>query len=142
MMLMNPWLTVALAAAISLAVLSVRAIIMRMARKRQPRKVERPNSYYTPQLVLDRDSCDRWRSIPLDRVHEINREEVVRLVARFDALGIESLTRRERMFLDRMAELNPPPQDRLPQTVRRDDAFWSDPFGFERPGQAGSSSAM
>jgi hypothetical protein len=38
---------------------------------------------------------------------------------------------RERMFLDRMAELNPPPQDQLPPTLRRQDAFWADPFGFE-----------
>lgn len=117
---------------IVVGVLSVRAILARIARKRRPRLVEKPNSHYTSQLVLDRDSSDRWRSIPLDRMHEINREEVVRLIAKLDEYGIEGMSKRDKMFLDRMAELNPPPQDELPPTIRRQDAFWTDPFGFER----------
>lgn len=128
---MNPWLTATLSAAIVIVVLSVRAIIRRVARKRQPRMVEKPNSHYTSQLVLDNDSSTRWRSIPLENMHEINRGEVKRLIVKLDEYGIEGMTKRERMFLDRMAELNPPPQDRLPPTLRRQDSFWSDPFGFE-----------
>jgi hypothetical protein len=128
---MNPWLTAALSAVIVIGVLSVRAILMRRARKRRPRLVEAPNSHYTSQLVLDRDSSERWRSIPLDRMHEINRGEVRRLIVKLDEYGIEGMSKRDRMFLDRMAELNPPPQDHLPPTTKRQDAFWSDPFGFE-----------
>jgi hypothetical protein len=129
---MNPWLTAGLSAAVVIMVLSVRAIILRAARKRQPRMVEKPNSHYTSQLVLNRDSSERWRAIPLDNMHEINRGEVQRLIAKLDEYGIEGMTKRDRMFLDRMAELNPPPQDQLPPTLKRQDAFWSDPFGFEQ----------
>jgi hypothetical protein len=128
---MNPWLTAGISAAVVIVVLSVRAIIMRAARKRRPRVIEQPNSHYTSQLVLNRDSSERWRCIPLDRMHEINRGEVIRLIAKLDQYGIDGMTMRERMFLDRMAELNPPPQDQLPPTLRRQDAFWADPFGFE-----------
>lgn len=128
---MNPWLTAGLSAAVVIVVLCVRAIIRRVARKRRPRMVEKPNSHYTSQLVLDRDCSERWRCIPLDNMHEINRGEVQRLVAKLDRYGIDGITKRDRMFLDRMAELNPPPQDKLPPTLKRQDSFWSDPFGLE-----------
>jgi hypothetical protein len=130
---MSTWLTVTLAIAVLIIVPTVRAVILRAMRKRQPKQVEKPNSYYTPKLVLDRDSRDRWRSIVLESVHEINRGEVRRLVDRVDALGVDSLTSRERIFLDRMAELYAPaqpPHISIPRPA--DDAFWADPFGFER----------
>jgi hypothetical protein len=130
---MSTWLTVTLVIAVLIIVPAVRAVIVRAMRKRQPKRVEKPNSYYTPKLVLDRDSRDRWRSISLESVHEINRDEVRRLVDKVDALGIDSLTSRERIFLDRMAELYAPaqpPHISIPRPA--DDAFWADPFGFER----------
>jgi len=129
---MDFWLTATLAALIALTVTTVRALILRAARRRKPRQVERPNSHYTPQLVLDRDAVERWRAIPLDRVHEINRGEIRRLLERVDAAGIEALHRRERDFLDRMAELNPPTAGRKRASRPTDDPFWSDPFGLDR----------
>jgi hypothetical protein len=130
---MSTWLTITLAIAVLIIVPTVRAVILRAMRKRQPKQVEKPNSYYTPKLVLDRDSRNRWRSIHLPSVHEINRGEVSRLVDKVDALGVDSLTSRERIFLDRMAELYAPaqpPHISIPRPA--DDAFWADPFGFER----------
>jgi len=130
---MSTWLTVTLAIAILIMVPTVRTAIRRAMRKRQPKLVEKPNSYYTPKLVLDRDSRDRWHLIDLQSVHEINRDEVRRLVDKVDALGIDNLTSRERIFLDRMAELYAPAQPAHISIPRpADDAFWADPFGFER----------
>ncbi len=51
----------------------------------------------------ERKSRARWQSISTDGLHEINREEVSRLLAKVDADGPASLTQAEREFLDRMA---------------------------------------
>ena len=69
------------------------------------RVVEQPNSFYNAQLVRNREDEARWKSIALDLVHEINREEVKRLLDKVDALGVDSLGSRERTFLDHLAEL-------------------------------------
>jgi membrane associated rhomboid family serine protease len=50
-----------------------------------------------------RAALDRWRGIALDRLHEINREEVVRLLSKVEHSGTQSLTQAELDFLDRMA---------------------------------------
>lgn len=51
----------------------------------------------------DRAALDRWRSIPLDQLHDLNREEVEHLLEKAEADGIESLNDEQRTFLDRMA---------------------------------------
>lgn len=131
---MSTWLTITVAVAIVIIVPIIRAMVLRAIRKRQPKQIEKPNSYYTPKLVLDRDSRNLWRAIPLELVHEINRDEVRRLVEKVDALGIDSLSTRERIFLDRMVELYPPPAAVTRPAPSRvaEEAFWADPFGFER----------
>ena len=53
--------------------------------------------------LSDKAALNRWRSIAVDRLHEINREEVVRLLAKVEQDGSRSLTQAERDFLDRMA---------------------------------------
>ncbi len=45
----------------------------------------------------------RWKGISVDGLHEINREEVVRLLSKVEADGASALTESERDFLDRMA---------------------------------------
>ena len=76
------------------------------ARRRARRRVrEMPNSHYTSEIVRHNEAKHRWSNIALERLHEINREEVVRLVARVEATSVESLRPNERAFLDRMAEL-------------------------------------
>jgi membrane associated rhomboid family serine protease len=53
--------------------------------------------------LSDREALARWKAVPLDGMHEINREEVVRLLIKSEAEGVRSLTPAERAFLDRMA---------------------------------------
>lgn len=51
----------------------------------------------------DKLALARWRGISLEGLHEINREEVVRLLEKVEAGGAKVLTQAERDFLDRMA---------------------------------------
>lgn len=54
-------------------------------------------------FVGDRIAVARWRGISVDKLHELNREEVERLLSKVTNAGASSLTRSEREFLDRMA---------------------------------------
>jgi membrane associated rhomboid family serine protease len=51
----------------------------------------------------DRTALSRWRTISVAGLHQLNREEVERLLAKAESGGPESLTQAEREFLDRMA---------------------------------------
>lgn len=51
-----------------------------------------------------------WRRIDMQRVHEVNRDEVNRILDKINASGIDSLTDAERVFLSNFA----PPDDRTP----------------------------
>jgi hypothetical protein len=53
--------------------------------------------------VGDRVAVSRWKGISMSSLHELNREEVERLLAKVKADGASSLTPSEREFLDRMA---------------------------------------
>lgn len=91
---------------LGLVVLAFAALRRARARaKARRRVVEQPNSHYTSPLVRQSETRHRWQDIALDRIHEINREEVVRLIARVEATSVDALRPREREFLDRMAEL-------------------------------------
>lgn len=80
-------------------------IWLRERRKLKARRVvEKPNSHYKSKGVSDVESKHRWSSIPVDRLHEINREEVESLLEKVTRLGVNSLSPSERAFLDRMAE--------------------------------------
>ena len=46
---------------------------------------------------------ERWASINLASIHDLNRNEVEALLARIDSGGMGSLSPEERRFLDRMA---------------------------------------
>jgi rhomboid family protein len=54
-------------------------------------------------MVGDRIALARWQGIRVDSLHELNREEVVRLMTKVDTDGPGSLTPPEREFLDRMS---------------------------------------
>jgi membrane associated rhomboid family serine protease len=56
-----------------------------------------------PGFVGDRTAVARWKGISVDSLHELNREEVQRLMAKVKADGPGSLSTSEREFLDRMA---------------------------------------
>ena len=40
-----------------------------------------------------------WKRVDLTTVHEVNRDEVVRIIAKIEATGLGSLTSPERVFL-------------------------------------------
>jgi hypothetical protein len=48
--------------------------------------------------------------VDLKKVHEVNREEVNRILDKISAYGVSALTAQERMFLSNFA----PPDDRTP----------------------------
>ena len=80
-------------------------VLYRRARKAQKqRRVEAPNSQYKSPYVLDLEARDRWESLDLSLLHEVNREEMELVLAKLRATNVRALTPRERAFLDRMVE--------------------------------------
>ncbi|HEX6940251.1 MAG TPA: hypothetical protein VF158_12630 [Longimicrobiales bacterium] len=77
----------------------------RARRRARRRIVEPPNSHFTARIVRENETRHGWQNIDLDRIHEINREEVVRLLAKVEAAGIQALRANERAFLDHMTTL-------------------------------------
>ena len=53
-------------------------------------------------LPVDLEARQRWESVDLSGLHEVNREEVEKLLAKVRGTGVRSLTAGERAFLDRM----------------------------------------
>ena len=91
----------------------VGALLLRRAYRRWRKRrialrriVERPNSFYSSILVKNQEDRTRWGRIDLSRVHPVNREEVQRLLARADALGVDTLSARERVFLESLTDLS------------------------------------
>ncbi len=74
------------------------------------RVVERPNSFYASKAVHNLEDEEWWRRIQLDRLHELNREYVERLLRQIDGAGVGTLTKDERAFMERMARLEAPPR--------------------------------
>lgn len=54
-------------------------------------------------FVNDRLTMERWKGISIDALHELNREEVQRILAKATSDGASALTASERAFMDRMA---------------------------------------
>jgi hypothetical protein len=95
-----PGIIAFIAAAVAL---SAMVRLLRSRRRQVARVVERPNSHYTSQAVRDGENRHRWAHINLDAIHEVNRDEVVRLLARLEVGGVDALRPVERMFLDQLA---------------------------------------
>ncbi len=53
-------------------------------------------------MFAERVSTARWMGMSLDGLHELNREEVVRLLDKIRDEGVASLSDAERDFLNRM----------------------------------------
>lgn len=58
----------------------------------------------------DTGRLSRWKQVDLSRVHEVNRDELNRILDKISASGMESLTPQERAFLSNFV----PPDDRPP----------------------------
>jgi len=76
----------------------------RRDRSRQRRLRQFSKAFQEVGKARDDGSVQRWKAIPVDTLHELNRQEVVQLLEKIDEEGAESLSREERRFLDRMAE--------------------------------------
>ncbi len=50
-----------------------------------------------------RGDAKRWKAVPMDRLHPLNRDEFERILAKADALGAEALSPAERGFMERMS---------------------------------------
>lgn len=62
-----------------------------------------PASVPAPGVLQDRSALRRWETIPLDALHELNRDEVATLLEKVRVAGVKGLSAAERQFLDRMA---------------------------------------
>jgi len=78
----------------------------RRARIAARRIVEEPNSHYSSAIVKDQVDRERWGTVNLDQIHPVNRDEVKRLLAMADVQGPDSLSPRERLFLENMTRLS------------------------------------
>ena len=76
-------------------------------RKRGAAKRDFQRAMQTPSngggFVTDRLMMERWKGISIEALHELNREEVERLLLKAKSDGAASLTQSERAFMDRMA---------------------------------------
>ncbi|HEX2165640.1 MAG TPA: hypothetical protein VHG09_00260 [Longimicrobiales bacterium] len=111
------FVVVAVAAA-TFATIALRRTIRARNRERR-RIVEQPNSHYTSPVVRAGETRHRWQSIDLDSIHEVNRGEVKRLLARVEASGVDSLRENERVFLDQFASVSAPKTAAAPRETGR-----------------------
>jgi hypothetical protein len=89
---------------VAMVLLAAAVTRVMLARQRAARRVvEKPNSQYAWEAVQRKETANRWAAINLDSLHEINRDEVRRLLARVEAAGVDSLRPSERVFLDSLA---------------------------------------
>jgi len=64
------------------------------------RRLSRPPA---PRLESVSGALERWKKIRRDQLHEVNREELDRILDKISGSGIGSLTTGEREFLDRFS---------------------------------------
>jgi len=100
--IMTTWIPALILAVIGGVGLRIWYLGWRRARVEARRIVEKPNSHYSSRGVRNQVDRDRWGGINLPRLHPLNRGEVERLLAVVDHEGINSLSSKDRMFLDNM----------------------------------------
>ena len=88
--------------------------VRRATRRPTRRRIEAPNSHFDSPIIRENEALRRWRGLAPETVHEINRAEVERLIARAQAAGIASLSPAEIAFLDQVAvpPIEAPSRDR------------------------------
>lgn len=102
--------------ALNIAMLVAVTVFYRRAKKKQEdRRVEAPNSEHQSRYVRDLESRQRWEEMDRSLLHEVNREEFDRVLAKLRATSVRALSDGERAFLDRMLEA----ERRVRRTLRR-----------------------
>lgn len=91
--------------AVNTVALVLTVVFYRKAKKAgRQRRVEAPNSEYKSKYVQDLEAKERWGRMDLSRLHEVNREEVEKIMAKVRATSVRALSTTERAFMDRMAD--------------------------------------
>ncbi len=104
---MTSWMTSVLIGMIAGVGLGIWYRVWRDRRIVSRRVVEKPNSHYASQGVKAIEDRERWSRIDLAGLHPLNREEVVRLLDRVEREGVQTLTPRDRLFLDNLTVPRP-----------------------------------
>lgn len=80
---------------------------LRLWEGRRSRKaaVAKPQRRYKGSPAEEAGALERWKAIPREQLHEINREELESLLEKAAEAGVRTLTSDERAFLERMATL-------------------------------------
>ncbi len=74
-----------------------------MGRNTAQERFRRASQPKAPRLETSASAVERWKKIRRDHLHEVNREELDRILDKISAAGIGSLTPGEREFLDRFS---------------------------------------
>jgi membrane associated rhomboid family serine protease len=74
-----------------------------LGRRSGSERFRRQSLPQTPRLETANGALERWRKIRRDTLHEVNRDELDRILDKISAAGIGSLTPGEREFLDRFS---------------------------------------
>jgi membrane associated rhomboid family serine protease len=74
-----------------------------LGRRSGSEKFRRASLPVTPRLETAAGAIERWKKIRRDQLHEVNRDELDRILDKISAAGIGSLTPGEREFLDRFS---------------------------------------
>jgi membrane associated rhomboid family serine protease len=74
-----------------------------LARRTGAERFRRQSMAPVRRLETTSGSVDRWTKIPREKLHEVNREELDRILDKIGASGVSSLTPGEREFLDRFS---------------------------------------
>ncbi len=108
-MTMLIWLLVLVLSTVAVGAFGRRCWIKRRASIRAASRIlERPNSYYSSKGVRDQEDAEWYDSIDLEKLHEVNRAEIERLIVQIKGTGIDSLRPSDRAFLERIADLDAP----------------------------------
>ena len=67
------------------------------------RRFRRQTQPLAPRIETTSGAIERWSKIPRETLHEVNRDELDRILDKISASGIGSLTPAEREFLDRFS---------------------------------------
>lgn len=74
-----------------------------LARNAGNERFKRQMQAPAPRIETTAGAMDRWKKIKRDGLHEVNRDELDRILDKISASGIASLTPGEREFLDRFS---------------------------------------
>ena len=80
------------------------ALLFKQDRKRsEDRKEFQRKMFSDPKRNTDVSLKTRWSSIDLALIHELNREEIEKLLRRVNSEGLQSLSQEEKAFLNRFS---------------------------------------